>query len=93
MGQGLEIRDAGGVVVWNSLDYAGGVVADVRTYAAGATATLTYPDHAGRNVMIVPLVYGASAGGLGVSSDTALGYPRVTVAAAASQRRFAVVVW
>lgn len=88
----LTVYNASGTPVWDTDTVAGGVIADVRSYAAGDTATLTYPAFAGHSVLIVPLLVAIAAGANGVSADTALGYPRVTVVAAATQRRFAVVV-
>jgi hypothetical protein len=90
---GLTIYGANGIdEVWNSDTVAGGVIADVKTYLSTETATLTYPAFPGRSVLIVQLLQRVSSGATGVTADTALGYPRVTVAAATGTRRFAVVV-
>lgn len=91
----LIIYDSSGTnEVWNSDNVSGGVFAAVKTYAASATDTLTFPQFAGRNAQIVnlkPYYRGGSA--LGVSLDFSLGYPRVTVSTASLDRRFAVVVY
>lgn len=89
---GITIYNPAGTEVWNSDNVAGGVIADVRAYTGSESATLTYPIFAGRSVLIVPLLANNSASDNGVSADVDLGYPRVTVAAASSTRRFAVVV-
>lgn len=89
---GLTIYNATGGEVWNTDTVAGGVIADVKTYLASETATLVYPAFAGRTVLIVSLLVRNSAATSGVTADTALGYPRVTVAAGPATRRFAVVV-
>jgi hypothetical protein len=89
----LILYDTAGVPWWDSDSAAGGVFADVKTYLAADTATLTYPAFAGRSVVIVPLLIWNEAGTIGVTADTALGYPRVTVVAAGSTRRFAIEVF
>lgn len=92
---GLQIFDPndGVTVVWDSDTVGGGVFADVRAYSAGETATLTYPAYAGRSVEIVPILSWNQSGAYGVTTDTALGYPRVTVSAASGgTRRFIVMV-
>lgn len=89
---GFTVYNAAGAEIWNSDTVAGGVIADVRAYAAADTATLTYPTFAGRSVLIVPLRVNSSGSIYGVTADVALGYPRVTVAAASTDRHFAVAV-
>lgn len=89
---GLTIYSPTGAEVWNTDTVAGGVIADVKTYGPTETATLTYPSFPGRSVLIVQLTQRATSGASWVTTDTALGYPRVTVTTASSTRRFAVVV-
>jgi hypothetical protein len=89
----LQLFNDEGTLHWDSRNVAGGVIADVREYAATATATLTYPVFAGRSVEIVPLLLRVQAGTMGVVADTTLGYPRVQVSAASTTRRFAVEVY
>ena len=92
MSFGLRLWDSNSNLVFDSDALAGGMVVDVRTYASGESATLTYPSLAGLNVMVVPLIayYFAQ---FNVTSDTSLGYPRVTVSPGTSTRTFLVVVW
>ena len=89
----MILRNAANQVTWDSRNVAGGLLADVRTFAAAVTAVLTYPAFPGRSVRIIPLRVWAEAGTLGVTVDTALGYPRVTIAAGSTERRFAVEVF
>lgn len=91
----LTLYDENGNYVWDTDTVAGGVIADIRTYDASASASLTYPTFAGRSVVVVNLLTWAEEDDIGVTTDTALGYPRVTVSAlsnSAGNRRFAVLV-
>lgn len=89
----MVLRNAANQVTWDSRTVLGGVLADVRTFAAGATAVITYPAFPGRSARVIPLRVWAEAGAPGVTVDTALGYPRVSVAAGSTERRFAVEVY
>lgn len=76
MTYGIQTFDAAGTLLWDSSTAAAGVVADVQNVAGGASATFTYPDFAGRSAAALVLL---GFGNTGVTADTALGYPRVTV--------------
>lgn len=76
MTYGIQTYDSAGALLWDSNTAAAGVVADVQTVAGGASATFTYPDHAGRSCAALVLL---GFGDTGVTADTALGYPRITV--------------
>lgn len=93
MAYGLQLFNSSGVLTWDSSTVVGGVLADVRTYAASGTATLLYPAFAGNYVRIIHLLVWNEAGTAGVVADTALGYPRVTVSAASTTRKFALEVY
>lgn len=93
MSFGVQIWNSAGVSVYDSSAAVGGVIADVKTYAAGATATLTYPAYPGRSVEIIPLISGNDTANYNVTTDTTLGYPRVTVASSGAIRKFAVEVY
>ena len=89
MTYGVQIFSASGALTWDSSTAGGGVVADVRTVAAGATAVWTYPAFAGR----VGRVFSAFYLGLDPSVvDHDLGYPRVTVSISIYTRTLMVVV-
>ena len=90
---GMQLFDDDEKVFFDSDAVAGGVIAHVGVYAAAETTTLTFPIFAGRSVVIVPdwgWFYDAATS---VAVDTALGYPRLTVAASSGIRRFFVVVY
>lgn len=89
---GLRLWDGSGALTFDSDLVTGAAVVDVLNYAGGDTDTLTYPEHAGRSVMVVP-INAEFFIDFGVTSDTSLGYPRVTVATGGGQRFFIVVVW
>lgn len=90
MPSGIQVFDSSGNQVFDSNTAKGGVIAGHYTYAAGSTDTLTYPDFAGRSVLI-NVIYSDPAGA-GVTTDTSLGYPRVTVSASGSERMFQVMI-
>lgn len=90
---GLQTFDDAGGVVLDTRYVAGGVIAHVGVYAATATATLTFPYFAGRQVMIVPDWGWFFEAAASVSVDTTLGYPRLTVIASVGIRRFFVVAY
>ena len=93
MSQGVQVFNAAGALVWDSSNVAGGVIADIKTYESTNTAILTYPAFAGRSASIITLLSWIAASTDGVSVDYALGYPRITVSAASTTRKFAVVVF
>ena len=79
MTYGLQCTNAAGQVTFDSTLAAFGCLVDRIALAASAAAQVrTYPDFAGRGVVVMTL---AGAPGLGVTADTALGYPRVSVPA------------
>ena len=73
---GLRTWDASGNLVFDSLTAGSGIVADVRLVDAGVSATFTYPDFAEHTISVIVL---SGFGELGITVDTALGYPRVIV--------------
>lgn len=77
MPQGVIINNSSGGTIFDSTLIKGGTIAGTYTYAHGVSATLTYPEFAGRTVKIN--VLSANPSGHGVTTDTSLGYPRVTV--------------
>lgn len=88
----LIFYDTSSNEIWNSDNVSGGVVATVRSYAAADTDVLTFPAFAGRTATLINLLQWPAPGDPGVTLDTALGYPRVTVAAASNMRRIALVI-
>lgn len=76
MTYGIQTFDAGGNLIWDSNTAGSGIIADVRTVAGGVATSYTYPDFAGRSCGAIVL---EGLGDTGVTSDTALGYPRVIV--------------
>jgi hypothetical protein len=76
----IQCRDDNDNLVWDSYDAVGGVVADVRVVAAGATGSWTYPAFVGKSAVALN-IQGSSYNDFNVSTDTDLGYPRVTAGA------------
>lgn len=74
----MQLFNASGGLMWDSRTVGGGVVADVLHVASGATPVRTYPDFAGNTCRVFAMDLGGFEGSV---VDTALGYPRVTVAA------------
>jgi hypothetical protein len=72
----LVVRNSAGTITFDSRLATEACVLDVLTVAAGATGTYTYPLFPGRSAVTL-LAY--TQVGWGVTVDTALGYPRVTV--------------
>ena len=94
MSVGMQVFRSDGVLAWDSNQMSGGIVADVISISAASTGTYTFPSFPGRQVRVVTLANREEAVDEGVTYDTALGYPRVTVAASGSgTRRFMVVVY
>lgn len=89
----LQIFRSNGTLAWDSRSAPGGVLVKAKTYAAGESETLTFPDYAGATpVVVVSAFSGVKAATTGVSVDTSLGYPRVIVSSATSTRLLFVAV-
>ena len=86
MTTGLRVWDAAGTLTFDSNAPSIGICMGVYTYAANASATLTFPELAGRS-MIVRYVLGGRVQGF-TTVDYALGYPRINVPAQPSVRVF-----
>lgn len=86
---GLAVRDATGALVWDSRTAPTGVVGDVRLVPANQSAVFTYPAFAGRVTHALNLF---TDGDVGITVDTALGYPRVTVPSYPGERKVLVLV-
>jgi hypothetical protein len=86
---GVQGSDASGNIFWDSSNAKGGVVADSREIASGASAEFTYPAYAGHTPYLVQVL---DLNPQTITVDTALGYPRVTVTAGALLRRFLLAV-
>lgn len=96
MSFGMQLFDGSGSLVWDSTAVLGGCAIDLQTVAAGATPSFTYPAHAGRTAAVQPVraewwsTARPSSSDFGVTVDTSLGYPRVTVASRPYNRTFLV---
>jgi hypothetical protein len=90
MPAGLQIRNAAGVLVFDSTTAVGGVFLDFKTYPGASTEVLTFPDFAGATPSIIHTGRGGTDPN--VTVDTTLGYPRVTVGTSNTDRTFAVMV-
>lgn len=87
---GVQVFDASSTLVWDSTTVVGGIPADVRFYAAGASgATLSYPQFAGMSAFILD---GSQATAF-VSLDTSAGYPVVTVSSPSVDMVFLLMVY
>ena len=89
---GMQLCRDDGSVMWDSRNVVGGVVAAVRAYERDQGGTELYPLFAGRSVQIIELTTSGLAQS-GLSCDTALGYPRVSVTVVSFARQFLVVVF
>lgn len=86
--------------MWDSTTVGNGCAIDYITVGVtGSDTVSTYPALAGRSVSVQPMAYhwygaltisGSAPGSLGVTTDTTLGYPRVTIPAGSSTRSFIV---
>lgn len=83
------VRDVSSAIVFDSRLAVAGACVGFAQVEAGATLTLTYPDHVARSAQLVAL-HGHDL--WGVSTDTALGYPRVVFSSVPAPRLFAVFV-
>lgn len=97
MAYGMQVFDSSGALVWDSSTVLGGCAIDYREIPVSTAVTYEYPAHAGRSVALqavdgdnFQLLPTGTAGTYGVTVDTTLGYPRVTVASASFVRRFIV---
>jgi hypothetical protein len=90
MAFGLAIYNAAGVEVFNSITAGGGVMLAQRSTTNTEATVITYPALAGATPSLQPMVPGGIDG---VTLDTTLGYPRLTIAPGgpASGRVFAVM--
>lgn len=94
---GIALYDAAGSLIWDSNSALDGCAIDLRRIAAGASPVFTYPALAGRSVVVqfvesqTPfLLPSGDPGDGGVTTDTTLGYPRVTVASRGFDRTILV---
>lgn len=98
MSFGLAIYDSSQNLVWQTPDAFDGVVIGIHDVPTNTTPTFTYPSLAGRSVFFYTINseynpgVNTDIGDYDVSSDTALGYPRVTVTAAKDYKRTLVVM-
>lgn len=82
----VKVWDVTGTLTFDSTAPSIGICMGVYTYAANASATLTFPELAGRT-MIVRYVLGGRVQG-STTVDYALGYPRINVPAQPFARVF-----
>jgi hypothetical protein len=92
MPAGLQVRNAAGALVWDSTTVVGAIFADIRTYFAASSDTVSFPQYAGQQAAVVPLSPGGREG-IGVSADTTLGYPRFTISPVSENRQFAMLIY
>lgn len=78
MAFGLRVWDSGGTLLWDTNTAGGGIVADIFSVGSGSSFSKTYADFAGATCRVLCPAYFSSEGS---TVDTALGYPRVNVAA------------
>lgn len=91
---GVQLRNDSDSVIWDSRTVPGGIVAEVLSYTANQSDTRTYPHFAGRNGEVYNVTPDIITGPIGVTFDTALGYPRVTVSATSYlNRNFMVLIY
>ena len=83
---GVRVWDSAGVMTFDSDTAIIGICIGVYRYVAGATATLTFPDLAGRTVKTRTL-QGARVPS-NETVDYALGYPRINVPTGTGTRAF-----
>ena len=83
----LVVRNSAGTITFDSRLATEACVLDVLTVAAGATGTYTYPLFPGRSAVALMANGGT---GWGITVDTVLGYPRVTLASAPFDRTIVV---
>lgn len=76
------VRNSAGAVVFDSRDAYAGVCVGIIDVPAGAPQTYTFPSYVGRTLKVTSM-WGLDAWGVAV--DYALGYPRLTVDAAAGR--------
>lgn len=88
MNFGIRTWDSAGNLVWDSTTAGSGIVADVRSVDADDPATFTYPDFAGFTFSVIVIT---GFGDVGITVDTALGYPRVNVPAYFAPRKLLMV--
>ena len=88
MPAGLQIFDASGNLRFDSTTAKGGVFVDSAVFAPGASGLLSFPDYVGATAILVD--QGRTTDDPGITVDTSLGYPRISVPARDEQRSFAV---
>lgn len=91
----MRVYDGSGGLVFDTSTAGGGVVVDFKSYAGGSSDTLTYPSFAGKSVSVLSMngYQPEESDDFGVTTDTSLGYPRVTVASRSFDRSFIVMVY
>ena len=78
----MQVFNTSGSLVWDSLTVEGGVTIPIGSYGNTANAVLTFPDFAGTTpkVTVTRLtIADVNNTNVGISVDTTLGYPRVTI--------------
>ena len=73
---GLLVRNADGQVTFDSRQVVGGCLVDVVQGSSGASVVRSYPAYPGRSARVLELDGLAPTG---VTVDTDLGYPRITI--------------
>ena len=76
---GMQIRNDNDTVIWDSRNSGGGIVAEIFYLANTDTVNKTYPDFPGRN--IEHRVLSGKYSGSTITTDTNLGYPRISIGA------------
>jgi hypothetical protein len=77
MPAGLQIYGTAGELRFDSTTAKGGVFIDTLVFAPGSSGVLTFPDFAGATPILVD--QSRSLQDVDVTTDTSLGYPRITV--------------
>lgn len=91
MTHGLIVYKPNGAVAWDSRNVIGVLFADTLDLAANQSGVLSYPQFPGATVSISTQLP-TDTTSTGVTTDTALGYPRVTAAPINSRRKFNVII-
>lgn len=95
MSYGIQVFNASGVKVFDSMDHEGGLLADIVTVPLGASATFDYPEYAGRSGFAMGAASAGSWAGQGqhVVADTTPGFPRFTIPSVTyGSRAFAIFI-
>lgn len=90
MPAGLQIYDSSGNLRFDSTTAKGGVFIDSMVFSPGSSGVLTFPDYAGATPLIVD--QSRALQDPEITTDTTLGYPRITVPSKAEERAFLVIM-